>query len=110
MFGKDEIPLPAPRLSPPELSNSRPSMLSSISASSLEPSRLRTTDRPGAPRLDDMLRRVRTRMGRLSDDERFEVVHAVIRDVRVDNHGAVENHLLPPRRQKSLRRPLWLWF
>jgi hypothetical protein len=26
-------------------------------------------------------------MGRLSEDERFEVVHAVIRDVRVDNHG-----------------------
>jgi hypothetical protein len=40
--------------------------------------------------LDKMLRRVRTRMGRLSEDERFEVVHAVIRDVRVDNHGAVE--------------------
>src|SRR5215471_15449208 len=33
---------------------------------------------------------VRTWMGRLSEAERFEVVHAVIRDVRVDNQGGVE--------------------
>jgi site-specific DNA recombinase len=41
-------------------------------------------------RLDHVLRRVRNRMDQLTPDERFEVVHTVIRDVRLDNAGAVE--------------------
>ena len=53
-------------------------------------------------RLDEVLRRVRTRMGRLSDDERYEVVHAVIRDVRVDNQGGVEiTSYLPEGKNRS---------
>jgi site-specific DNA recombinase len=53
-------------------------------------------------RLDEVFRRVRTRMGRLSDNERFEVVHAVIRDVRVDNQGGVEiTSYLPEGKNRS---------
>jgi hypothetical protein len=41
-------------------------------------------------------------MGRLSEDERFEVVHAVIRDVRVDNQGGVEiTSYLPEGKNRS---------
>ena len=52
-----------------------------------------------------MLRRVRTRMGRLSDGERFEVVHAVIRDVRVDNQGEAEITSYLPEGKNRLGGP-----
>jgi DNA invertase Pin-like site-specific DNA recombinase len=52
-------------------------------------------------RLDEMLRRVRTRMDHLTSDERYDVVHAVVRDIRVDNHGGVElTSYLPVRQER----------
>jgi len=57
-------------------------------------------------RLDEVLRRVRTRMGRLSDDERYEVVHAVIRDVRVDNQGGLKSPLTSLKAKIAQEAPL----
>jgi hypothetical protein len=45
-------------------------------------------------------------MGRLSDDERFEVVHAVIRDVRVDNQGGLKSPLTSLKAKIAQEAPL----
>ena len=49
---------------------------------------------------------MRTRLGRLADGARFEVVHAVIRDVRVDNQGEAEITSYLPEGKNRLGGPL----